>query len=133
MTAYKNRHNDVFTFTPDSEQNILWEGNFDFCRIGYPNDYTTAYNSYVADGGNLSFNDFKDAVHEYDKDKKEYTHAKHLNLVTSNKDVIDMVDPSGGPYIASGDNMGRVGDEFKGMIVKKFERTDTGYVIIIEK
>jgi hypothetical protein len=43
-----------------------------------------------------------------------------------------MVDPSGGPYIGSGDNMGSYGEEFKGMIVERFERIDTGYKIIVK-
>lgn len=132
MVTYKNRYDDVFTFTLDSEQNILWEGNFEFCRYGMPNDYTKAYNAYVGDGGKLSFNKFKDAVHQYDEDNREYPYVKYLNLVTSRKDIIDMVDPSGGPYIASEDDMGRYGEEFDGMIVSEFEKIPTGYKIIIK-
>jgi hypothetical protein len=132
MNTYKNRYGDQFTFTLDSDKNILWEGDFNYCRIGYPNDYTKAYNAFVVDGGRLSFSEFKDTVHKYDEDKREYTHAKYLNLVTSNKDIIDMVDPSGGPYIGSGDNMGRYGEEFEQMIVERFESIDTGYKIIVK-
>jgi len=132
MNTYKNRYGDQFTFTLDSDKNILWEGNFNYCRIGYPNDYTKAYNAYVADGGKLSFSEFKDTVHEYDEDKREYPHVKYLNLVTSNKDNINMVDPSGGPHICSGDSMGSYGEEFKGMIVERFESIDTGYKIIVK-
>lgn len=132
MVTYKNRYEDVFTFTKGEDGNILWEGDFEFCRFGYPNDYTKAYNAYVADGGKLSFNEFQDVVHEYDDEKRAYTHVKYLNLITSNKNVIDMVDPSGGPYIKSKDNMGRVGEEFQGMIVKEFKRIPTGYKIIVK-
>jgi hypothetical protein len=40
MREYKNRYGDVFTFTEDDHQDILWEGDFEWCRIGMPNDYT---------------------------------------------------------------------------------------------
>jgi hypothetical protein len=133
MNTYKNRYGDQFTFTLDSDKNILWEGDFNYCRIGYPNDYTKAYNAYVADGGLLNFNEFKKAVHEWDEDKREYPHVKYLNLVTSNKDIINMVDASGGPYIEESNDMGRYGEEFKGMVVRGFERIDTGYKILIKK
>jgi hypothetical protein len=132
MNTYKNRYGDQFTFTLDSDKNILWEGDFNYCRIGYPNDYTKAYNTYVADEGRLSFSEFKDTVHEYNKDTREYPHVKYLNLVTSNKDIIDMVDASGGPYIQSGNNMGRFDPKFEGMVVKEFQRVDTGYKIIVK-
>ena len=53
MTTYKNRYGDVFTFTKDDSQDILWEGNFEYCRFGMPNDYTEAYDAYCNDVGNL--------------------------------------------------------------------------------
>ena len=62
MTTYKNRYGDKFTFTKDDNHDILWEGNFEYCRFGMPNDYTKAYNAFVADGGKFSFNEFKKAV-----------------------------------------------------------------------
>jgi len=132
MVTYKNRYGDVFTFTKDEDGNILWEGNFEFCRYGMPNDYSKAYGEYLRDGGDMEIEEFQNTVHEYDEDKREYPHVKYLNLVTSNKDVIDMVDPSGGPYIASGNNMGRYGEEFDGMIVSEFKKIPTGYKIIVK-
>ena len=133
MKKYKNRYNDEFTFTLDEDGNILWEGNFNFCRIGYPNDYTKAYNAYVGDGGKLSFKEFQDTVHQYDEEKRQYIlDNKYIQLVESLTHKIDMVDPSGGPYITAGSNMGRYSEEFKGMIVKEFQSTDTGLKIIIK-
>ena len=133
MNTYKNRYGDQFTFTLDSDKNILWEGNFNFCRIGYPNDYTKAYNAYVADGGKLSFSEFQKVVHEWDDETNTHYYPKYITMVQPIKDKINMVDPSGGPYICCGDDMGRFGEEFKQMIVKEFQRIDTGYKIIIEK
>lgn len=132
MTTYKNRYGDNFTFTKDDNHDILWEGNFEYCRYGMPNDYTNAYNAYVNDGGKFSFNEFKDSVHEYDDDKKEYALGfKYLSLVASVKNKVDMVDPSGGPYIAVGMSLDSFG--FKNYVVKDFEQINTGYKIITEK
>ncbi len=44
-----------------------------------------------------------------------------------------MVDPSGGPYMHSGYDMGMFDESFKGMIVKEFKSVPEGYLIIIEK
>ena len=38
MREYKNRYGDVFTFTKDDDHNILWEGNFEFCRFAPESD-----------------------------------------------------------------------------------------------
>ena len=35
---YKNRYGDEFTFTPTEDGNILWEGNFEYNRLGFSND-----------------------------------------------------------------------------------------------
>ena len=49
MKKYVNRYGDKFTFTENVDHDILWEGNFEFCRIGMPNDYTKAYEEYIKD------------------------------------------------------------------------------------
>ena len=125
MNTYKNRYGDIFTFTEDDNNDILWEGNFEYCRIGFPNDYTKAYNTYIADGGKLSFNEFKAVVHYSDE------HNKYNRLVYSLEDEIDMVDPSGGPYITRNMSLGSFG--FKDYKVKDFQKINTGYKIITEK
>jgi hypothetical protein len=78
MNTYKNRYGDQFTFTLDSDKNILWEGNFNFCRIGYPNDYLKAYDKYCKDhienfynGERMSLDDFKEAVRDIKQDMKD--------------------------------------------------------------
>jgi hypothetical protein len=131
MTTYKNRYNDVFTFTKDDNGDILWEGNFQYSRFGMPNDYTKAFNAFVADGGKFSFNEFKKAVHEWDDETNDYQYPKYVRMVESLPNEIDMVDPSGGPYITRGMSLGSFG--FKDYIVKDFKRIDTGYKIITEK
>jgi hypothetical protein len=87
---YTNRYNDVYTFTKQENGDVLWEGNFEFSRYGFPNN---------PDG-------------------------------TTNHDIIDMVDPSGGPYIRAGQMLSHIvyGDDLN-VIVESFERVDTGYII----
>ena len=133
MKQHKNRYGDVFTFTKDENHDILWEGNFEWCRFGMPNDYTEAYKTYCEDMGNLlTMEEFKTAVHKYDDIKGKYILSdKYIRLVSSLKNEIDMVDPSGGPYISRGMPLDSFG--FKDYIVKDFERIDTGYKIITEK
>jgi len=133
MREYKNRYGDKFVFTEDDNHDILWEGNFEWCRFGMPNDYTRAYKTYCKDIGNLlTMEEFKIAVHKYDDIKGEYILGKkYIRLVSSLKNEIDMVDPSGGPYISREMSLGSFG--FKDYIVKDFKRIDTGYKIITEK
>jgi hypothetical protein len=131
MRQYKNRYDDVFTFTRDENHDILWEGNFKYSRFGMPNDYTKAFNAFVADGGKFSFNEFKKAVHEWDDETNNYHYPEYVRMVECLKDEVDMVDPSGGPYITRGMSLDSFG--FKKYVVKDFKRIDTGYKIITEK
>ena len=128
---YTNRYNDVFTFTLLENGNILWEGEFEHCRFAWPNVYKDAYQAYRKDGGQMHIDEFKKAVHEYNNETFEYTPlAKQYGpLVYSDTKSICMVDPSGGPYISSGMDMGIFEDEFKGRIASSFVPVETGYLI----
>ena len=131
--TYKNRYNDTFTFTRDENHDILWEGEFKYCRFGMPNDYTRAYEAYCKDIGDLlTMEEFKKAVHVYDDVRKEYLLGrKYVEMVDSLKNEIEMIDPSGGPYISRGMPLDSFG--FTKYVVKDFKRIDTGYKIITEK
>lgn len=131
MTQYKNRYGDVFTFTKDENHDIIWEGNFEWCRFGMPNDYSMAYAEYLREGGDMELDEFKVAVHEWDDEKFQHKYPKYITMVASLKNEIEMVDPSGGPYISRGMSLGYFG--FKDFKVKDFKRIDTGYKIITEK
>ena len=51
--------------------------------------------------------------------------------VTTNDNIINMVDPSGGPYIKAGQMLSHIlydADELN-VIVESFERVETGYLI----
>lgn len=129
--TYENRYGDVYTFTPTEDGHVLWEGSFEYCRVGYPNDYTRAYESYKNDGGQMSIDDFKKKVHEFDNEKREYVMKEYVSLIESSEGKIDMVDPSGGPYISAGMSSEYVHPYIRGKKVVNFEKVDGGYKIIL--
>lgn len=124
---YSNRYNSVYTLTKIQGGNILWEGDFEWCRYGNPNVYDDAYNQYIEDGGKLNFEDFKTEVHASVTDVEgnyismSEISQKYAKLIYSDKTKIDMVDPSGGPYLSKGTNMVYFDDSFKGMIIEEFK------------
>lgn len=136
MREYKNRYGDVFTFTrEDHSQDILWEGNFEFCRFGMPNDYTRAYEAYLKDNEGkqslMTLTQFKSAVHNYDDETLKYDYPEYIQMIDCLRDEIEMVDPSGGPYLSRGMSLDILG--FEGYVIKDFEKIDTGYKIITKK
>ena len=132
MREYKNRYGDMFTFTEDEHQDILWQGNFKWCRFGMPNDYTRAYEAYCNDvKAPMPLEEFKKAVHEWDDETRTHHYPEYVKMVDSLKNEIDMVDPSGGPYLSRGMSLDNFG--FKNYVIKDFKSIDTGYKIITEK
>jgi hypothetical protein len=134
---YTNRYNDVFTFSKTEDGNILFEGEFKWMRCGWPNVYTEAYNAYCADvdtDERMTLGEFKEAVHEYHPETFKSTPLakKYQGLVYSDTTKINMIDPSGGPYMHSGHDMGMFDDSFKGMVVDYFESDPKGYLIKIK-
>lgn len=132
MREYKNRYGDVFTFTEDENHDVLWEGNFEFCRIGMPNDYTRAYEAYCNDVYNpMPLEEFKQAVHHYDDETLKYDYPDYVTMVDTLRDEIDMIDPSGGPYLSRGMSLDSLG--FEGYKIVDFKSIGTGIKIITEK
>ena len=130
----KNRYGDKFTFTPQEDGTILWEGNFEYCRVGWPNDYTQAFFQYVKDtGGGLNLEQFKELVHAYDEEKEAYViDRKYRELIKSNTAVITMVDPSGGPYLTSDMAVESISEELTGLEIDRFESVETGWKIFLK-
>ena len=127
MVEYKNRYGDVYTFTKQEDGIILWEGPFEHVRIGFPNVYKKAYQQFRKDGGELNQYDFEEKVHEqlYDEEghwiKAGPITEKYSSLVYSDHDNINMVDPSGGPYLNQHTNLGNLfSDEFNGLCISSF-------------
>ena len=139
---YTNRYRDVFTFSKTEDGNILFEGEFKWMRCSYPNVYDDAYQAYCTDvdtDERMTMGEFKKAVHEavYDEEGKykhmSETSQKYASLVYSDKSKIDMIDPSGGPYMDAGYDMGMFDESFKGMIIEEFKPVDGNYLIVIKK
>ena len=129
--TYTNRYGDEFTFTLLEDGNIQWEGKFEYSRFGIPNDYTDAYRAYTTNGGLMGLKEFKEEVHRSIYDENEnYVGPCDIarvygKLVKSKKDVINMVDPSGGPYLTEG-------TELMGKTIKEFKSNEKGYLIITQ-
>lgn len=127
-----NRYGDQFVFTLLEDGNIQWDGNFEYHRVGFPNDYTQAMFEYIRDTGKeMSLKKFKELVHEsiYDKEGNYVgpgeISKKYQHLITPKNGIINMVDPSGGPYLAEG-------MECMGKTIKEFKSNETGYLIITQ-
>jgi hypothetical protein len=124
-----NRYGDEFVFTLLEDGNIQWDGKFEYVRVGFPNDYTESYKAYTNLGGLMGFKEFKEEVHRsiYDENDKYVGPCDiarvYGKLVKSKKDVINMVDPSGGPYLTEG-------MEIMGKTIKEFKSNENGYLII---
>ena len=124
--TYTNRYGEIYTFTPTSDGNIFWSGSFSYSRFAWPNDYSVAYKTYLEQGGTMPLEEFKKKVHEYNNETKEYVMGRELvSLIKSDTTKIDMVDPSGGPYICTG-------MELNGKIVTGLEPKDGGYVLLMK-
>ena len=64
--------------------------------------------------------------------KEEYVFPDLVPLITSKKDIINMVDPSGGPYITEGMDLGLFARELKGKVVSEFISNENGYEIVVQ-
>jgi len=123
-----NRYGDEFVFTLLEDGNIQWAGNFEYSRIGFPNDYLPAYKAYVTNDGLMGLKEFKEEVHRsvYDEND-DYVGpcdiARVYGKLVKSKDVINMVDPSGGPYLTEG-------MKIMGKTIKEFKSNKEGYLII---
>lgn len=126
-----NRYGDEFTLTLQEDGTILWEGNFEYCRFGHPNDYTRAFLEYTKDtGGGISLEQFRDLVHAYDDVKESYVleDRKYAELITSNTAIINMVDPSGGPYLTTDMKV----EQLSPKKVDRFESVKEGWKIYLK-
>lgn len=130
---HTNRYGDVYEFTLMDNGNIMWTGNFEWCRFGWPNVYDKAYAKYQEDGGTESLEVFIKLVHEWDDENSCWTELakKYQSYVYSDTDTIDMVDPSGGPYITRGNNMEYFSKDFAGKIVDYFIPKENHYEIVL--
>lgn len=131
IQSYYNRYGDIYTFEFLEDGNVQWRGDFSYCRVGWPNDYSKAYTNYLQDGGTLNLTDFKEKIHDsvYDEEgnylRPSDLYLSYGKLVTTDKNIIDMVDPSGGPYLTRG-------SDILGRKIINFVINDEGVLIVLE-
>jgi len=87
-------------------------------KVEYTNRYSDTQTFEVNERGNIQW-------------KADFGYCRFG--MENDTEVINMVDPSGGPYIPSGYNMGMFGKVLDGMIVTGFISNDDGWEILIDK
>jgi hypothetical protein len=135
--TYSNRYKDQIRFEFIADKTIKVTGYSPYYRMGWPNVYEPAYEAFVAEHAEhgmelVEFEEFKKIVHEYKDEELRLKMRPYAELVVSNQDVIDMFDPSGGPYLHAGQDMREFFYEFKfpnPLIIKEF-KTDKDCVLI---
>lgn len=136
-TTYRNRYKDEIKFEFIGDKTIKVSGFSPYYRIGWPNVYDKAYESFINEQAEhgmelVELEEFKKIVHDYNNEKiKPYS-----MLVYSDQNTIDMWDPSGGPYLSAGTDMREFFYKFKfpdPLIIKEFKTGYDGYVLILLK
>lgn len=131
---YYNRYKDKLTFEHEGKT-VEMTGHSPYYRIGYPNVYDKAYQTYLEDNAKhliplMNFEEFKEEVHNYSKNPAM---RPYIELVYSDPDTIDMVDPSGGPYLTVGTNLKSFfGKDYEDLVIKEI-KTEIGKVIFTIK
>lgn len=83
---YKNRYGDIFTFTPTEDGNLLWEGNFEYCRYGFKEDPNKITMVDPSGGPYIAVNMKSELVHPEVKDKVV---SKFENIETGYKVILE--------------------------------------------
>jgi|688.fasta_scaffold00850_13 hypothetical protein len=132
-TSYYNRYGDNINFEKIDDDTVEMTGyNYEWMRYGYPNVYDNAYSEYCKDNEKpISLIDFKSKVHEWKEGEKNPL-ALYENLVYSDTSTIDMVDPSGGPYMTVGMNLANYFETKDKMIIKSIEVKENSTIFKIE-
>ena len=131
---YSNRYNDKITFDHKGKT-VTMTGYSPFFRYGWPNKYDKAYSRYLASAyidANLEHNqilteeEFERALY-IDKAEDYNWHQNALyqlfgKYIYSDKDTIDMVDPSGGPYLTRRMNLKQFfGKDYQDLIIESIK------------
>jgi hypothetical protein len=141
MEKYTNRNGDVYTFTKEEGDTILWEGEFKNFRMSHPMVYKKAYQQYCKDINTLGEGDypmfideFKEVIHEViegvngKSERPGSYNKKYAHLLYPDVEIIEFIDPEGGPMIKVHDSLGEVLgiEDFSGLCVHNFEKIPTG-------
>lgn len=131
--TYHNRYRDKITFDHKGKT-VTMSGYSPYYRYSWPNVYDTAYEKYVEsavvdaelqDSQIMTQEEFEKALYVR-KDEDSYSYNALYTLfgkyIYSNKNVIDMVDPSGGPYLSLGTNLKEFfGKDYEDLIIESIK------------
>ncbi len=113
---YHNRYKDKITFDHKGKT-VTMSGYTPYFRYGYPNVYDKAYEKYVEsahvdaklESNQILTREEFEKVLFVTKDEDSYESNALYKLfgkyIYSDMNTIDMVDPSGGPYLTVGTNL----------------------------
>jgi hypothetical protein len=125
--TYKNRYGDNIIFEQVSSKKIKMSGYSGYYRVSWPNNYEIAYFTYLEDQQGviddpLYPEEFVQKLFciDWHEPNKNPLH-KYLKLVISDKNKIDMFDPSGGPYLTIGSNLGLYWGDGTDRIIERIE------------
>ena len=130
---YYNRYKDKITFDHKGKT-VTMSGYSPYYRYSWPNVYDTAYEKYVESAvvdakleGNqiMTQEEFEKALYVR-KDEESYGYNALYTLfgkyIYSDKDTLDMVDPSGGPYLSRGMNLKMFfGKDYEDLIIESIK------------
>ena len=135
---YQNRYGDIFTFEVLNNTTIKWSGDFKYVGISFENDYSKAYIKYIEswrpsheNGLPLTLDEFKIEIHKYDSERGMWSEIadKYSHLVEVKNSEYNSIDPSGGPFISIGMDLGSIDTRLQGKIVDEFIYRDGYYLI----
>ena len=131
---YYNRYKDKITFDHKGKT-VTMSGYSPYFRYSWPNKYDVAYDKYLESAvvdakllgtQMLTQEEFEKALY-IDKGDDSNWHKNALyqlfgKYIYSDKDTIDMVDPSGGPYLTVGTNLKSFfGKDYENLIIESIE------------
>jgi hypothetical protein len=130
---YHNRYKDKITFDHKG-RTVTMSGYNSYFRYGFPNVYDKAYEKYVEsahvdaklESNQILTQEEFEKVLFVTKDEDAYESNALYKLfgkyIYSDKDTIDMVDPSGGPYLTIGTNLKEFfGRDYEDLIIRSIK------------
>jgi hypothetical protein len=132
--TYHNRYRDKITFDHKGKT-VTMSGYSPYYRYSWPNVYDTAYEKYVEsavvdaelqDSQIMTQEEFEKALY-IDKEDNYNWHNNALyklfgKYIYSDKDTIEMVDPSGGPCLSLGTNLGTFfGKDYEDLVIESIK------------
>jgi len=150
--TYNNRYRDAIVFERTDDNTVVMTGG-QYFRCGWPNKYDRAYRAYmevvkkleepdynllVEDVDANTIRSFTEAefeqamqghLHDYEDKKANPTLKSLWKHVYSDMDTIDMVDPSGGPYVKLGYDLKEMVGFPESFVIKSIKFGDNESVI----